>query len=392
MYINCLFKKTIVFMTTKTISVTTLEQLWAQLEENLLNNFNATLAIVMCSSDFDVNKISEIFRHYNLDMIGCTTAGEIIDGELLESSIVVLFFDIPKSYFKVLAEKNNLSIKSAAQKVRLQAHENFTNPSLFVLTGGIANDGEEIVQGLKEGYLEEIKIFGGLAGDDLKSKATFCFSHQTVLKDGIVGIAFDANHIEINGLATSGWQTLGSDHIVTKAKGNIIYTINDEPALDYFIKFFGQYDENRVSGKQISSISAQYPFQIKKTGGYSVLRSPLASNEEDRSLMLVGRIEEGTSFKFSISPGVEVVNETSELFEQFKQNKVEDIDAAILVSCKGRHAALGPFINDEIENIYNQWEKPMIGFLSYGEIGNLDNGVCDFHNETCCLITFKEKK
>jgi hypothetical protein len=33
----------------------------------------------------------------------------------------------------------------------------------------------------------------------------------------------------------------------------------------------------------------------------------------------------------------------------------------------------------------------MVGFLSYGEIGNVANGICDFHNETCSLITIKEK-
>lgn len=378
-------------MRSKTILATSAEKLWHIIDENIKSNFNATLAIVMSSSNFDVSAISDVFRNFNIDMIGCTTAGEIIDGKLHESTITALLFDIPKSWYKTISENNNVSIKKAAQKVRLQAHESFTNPSLFVLTGGITNDGEDIVQGLKEGFPEEIKIFGGLAGDDLKSKETNCFTHESIMNDGIVAIAFDANRIEINGLATSGWQALGSDHIVTKAKGNVIYTINDEPALDYFIKFFGKYDENSVSGKPISTISAQYPFQINKSGGYAVLRSPLSSNEKDRSLMLVGRIEEGTSFKFSISPGIEVVNETSELFEQFRKDKVEDVDALILVSCKGRHAALGPFINDEIENIYDQWKKPMIGFLSYGEIGNLENGICDFHNETCCLVTFKEK-
>lgn len=380
-------------MTTKTILASTLEQLWHKLEENLNSNeINPTLAIVMCSSNFDVHKVSSMFREFNLDMIGCTTAGEIKDGKLCENSIAVMLFDIPKNWYKILIEQNNISIKSAAQKIRLQAHESFSNPSLFVLTGGLVNDGEEIVQGLKEGYIDEIKIFGGLAGDDLQMNKTYCFNQEIVVEDGIVGIVFDGNYIEINGLATSGWQTLGSDHVVTKAKGNVIYTINNEPALDYFIKFFGYYDENKVSGKPVSTISAQYPFQVNKPGGYSVLRSPLSSNEEERSLMLVGRIEEGTSFKFSISPGIEVINETTEQFGNFKNNHVEDADAFILVSCKGRHAALGPFINDEIKNIYNQWKKPMIGFLSYGEIGNLENGVCDFHNETCCLVTFKEKQ
>jgi hypothetical protein len=378
-------------MTIKTILASSIEQLWHQLDGVLCEDIQATLAIIMSSSGFDVFQISEVFKKFDIDMIGCTTAGEIKDGSLSEHSITVMLFDIPKSWYKVISESNTDSIKNTARSIRQQAHQAFDSPSLFVLTGGLFNDGEEIVEGLKEGYSEEIKIFGGLAGDDLNSKETFCFTQEVVYNNGIVAIAFDSEHLEINGLATSGWETLGSDHVVTKAKGNIIYSINNEPALDYFIKFFGYYDENRVSGKLVSTISAQYPFQIKKPGGYTVLRSPLASNADDRSLILLGRIEEGTSFRFSISPGVEVIHETTQQFFDFKEASAQEVDALILVSCKGRHAALGPFIVDEINNIYSHWNKPMIGFLSYGEIGNLHNGICDFHNETCCLITFKEK-
>ena len=123
---------------------------------------------------------------------------------------------------------------------------------------------------------------------------------------------------------------------------------------------------------------------------YAVLRSPIYGDENNRSLTLVGSIKEGDKFRFSISPGIEVIEKTVAEFQSFK-NEIPDVDALILFSCKGRHAALGPFIEDEIKGIYEQWNKPMIGFLSYGEIGNLGNGVCEFHNETCCLVTIKER-
>ena len=92
----------------------------------------------------------------------------------------------------------------------------------------------------------------------------------------------------------------------------------------------------------------------------------------------------------SISPGVEVIDQTIAELTDFLHDTT-DADALILFSCKGRHAALGPFLADEIEGIYNHWQKPMIGFLSYGEIGNVRNGVCEFHNETCSLLAIKEK-
>jgi hypothetical protein len=351
----------------------------------------ANLAIVFCSPSFNLHHFSATFQAEDIQVVGCTTAGEIYDTELNENSASVLLMEMNPAHFKILFESNEGDIRKTASQIRKTADESFENPALFVLTSGLLNDGEEIVAGLKQGKQKEIPIFGGLSGDELQIKQTTIFTNQEVSTDAICAIVFDANYIEINGLATSGWQALGSEHTVTKAEGNTIYSINDTPALDYFIRFFGYHDDANIKDKSISTISAQYPFQIMKEGGYSVLRSPIMGDEIARSLTLVGRVNEGDKFRFSISPGIEVIEETVANFQQFRNDNRHDADALILVSCKGRHAALGPFLEDEVSQIYNFWKKPMVGFLSYGEIGNLNNGICDFHNETCSLITIKEK-
>ncbi|MFK7936266.1 MAG: FIST C-terminal domain-containing protein, partial [Saprospiraceae bacterium] len=120
------------------------------------------------------------------------------------------------------------------------------------------------------------------------------------------------------------------------------------------------------------------------------LRSPLISNETDRSLMLAGGVQTGDQFRFSISPGLEVVDQTIAAFQDLK-DQISEADALLLFSCKGRHAALGPMIEDEVKGIYDHWQQPMIGFFSYGEIGADHSGKCDFHNETCSLIVLREK-
>jgi hypothetical protein len=201
----------------------------------------------------------------------------------------------------------------------------------------------------------------------------------------------DTDKIEIKGLAISGWQAIGASNTITKAQGNLIETINDQPALDFFLKFFGSYDSVSDSrGQNISTMSAQYPFQMQRNTETTVLRVPLTVSEKDRTIRLTGSVTTGDKFKFSISPGTEIAEQTVLEFENFKDG-IEMPDALLLFSCKGRHAALGPFLEDEITGIYEHWNKPMIGFLSYGEFGNLKNGICEFHNETCCLVTLRVK-
>lgn len=364
------------------------------LESNLLNllkdGYRPTLAIVFCSSKQDFKEISAIFDNCGIDLLGCTTAGEITDDTLSDNSISCLLMDVSKDKYRLCFTKNTGGVVETGQALRQFAHEAFENPAMIVCSAGILNDGEQVVAGLKKNGSCEIPIFGGLAGDDLEIINTYIFTRTEHTNNGMAAIVFDNDKVEIHGLATSGWEALGTENTVTKAKGNIIYTINDEPALDFFVRFFGDKEDMDMKGKPLSTVSAQYPLQVMRDTDYAVLRSPIYGDEDNRSLTLVGSIKEGDKFRFSISPGIEVIEKTVAEFESLK-NEIPDVDALILFSCKGRHAALGPFMEDEIKGIYEQWQKPMVGFLSYGEIGNLGNGVCEFHNETCCLVTIKEK-
>jgi hypothetical protein len=352
--------------------------------------FRPTLGFVFCSPVQDFKEIGQIFNRFGVDLLGCTTAGEIMNDELYDASISVMLMEMKRENFKTIMVKNTEGVVETARRVRDFAENAFEHPAIITCSGGVLNDGELIVEGLTQYSNKEIPIFGGLAGDDLNIVNTYAFNHETSTKNGIGAIVFNADNVEIKGLATSGWRALGTYHTVTKAEGNVIHSINDVPALDFFIRFFGEHENADVKGKAISTISAQYPFQIKRSDDYSVLRSPIYGDELKRTLTLVGSIKQGDQFRFSISPGLEVIETTVGEFSSFSQ-EVPEADALLLFSCKGRHAALGPFIEDEIKGIYDHWQKPMVGFLSYGEIGNVRNGACEFHNETCSLVIIKEK-
>jgi hypothetical protein len=368
----------------------------ATLETRLLaelkNGFRPTLAVVFSSPQLPFTDIGDLFDRYNIDLLGCTTAGEIVNAELHEAAISCLLLDVNRADYKLIFTKNTEGVFETGRQLRHEADAAFKNPAMIVTSAGVVNDGDDIVLGLKSSKIpREIPLFGGLAGDDLSIVNTYIFSRNNITHDGMAAIVFNNDKIEIKGIATSGWQPLGTSHTVTKAEGNLIYTINNEPALDFFIRFFGFHDNADVKGKQISTISAQYPLQIMRgNDDYAVLRSPLKGDDETRSLMLVGGIKEGDRFRFSISPGIEVIDQTIAELKDFLHDTM-DADALILFSCKGRHAALGPFLEDEIQGIYEHWKKPMIGFLTYGEIGNVRNGICEFHNETCSLLAIKER-
>ena len=378
-------------MKAKTLTANSLKDLEIKLQQCILEEFNPTLAIVFSAIPIGLEGICELFDREDIELMGCSTAGEIVNDQYFDGVAACLLLNPDRNSFSVTIENYGQEGPfQAGKKLGNTAKNCFPNPALIVCSGGVVVDAEQIVYGLKAGLGSEAPIYGGLAGDNLGFKQTFAFSRKGVTENGLVSLVVDHDKIEVKGLATSGWEPFGMENTVTRSKGNVIYTINHEPALDVFVRYFGYFDNTGLKGKNISTISAQYPLQILRNDGTTVLRSPLVGNESERTLTLAGGVKEGDKFRFSISPSFEVIDQTIEDFGKLRK-EAETADALILFSCKGRHAALGPMIEDEIKGIYDYWKKPMIGFFTYGEIGPTRTGVCEFHNETCSLVVLRER-
>lgn len=377
-------------MRTVSFSGDSLSSISEQIEQIIQNGFSPTLAIIFSSVNQDYEALTSILDQYKIDVIGATTAGEICDDEVLEFSTSGMLLDIDRSYYRIFkAERKSLTSYQIAKDSAVFAKSQFNDFAMITVSGGLATDGEEIIRGVKDIAGEDVALYGGLAGDDFKMENSFVFTNHWNTNDGILSLILDREKISIEGLAVNGWQAVGVAKTVTHAEGNIIYTIDDEPALDVFIKYFGLSSNLDARKDVASTLGVQFPLQVQRDDNTSVIRAPLMGNNEDGSLVFAGGIPQGAKVKFSIPPNFDIIEQVIEDAHQLK-NTLPDADALILFSCKARHLALGPMIEEEISGIRSLWEVPMVGFFTYGEIGKPINGKCDFHNETCSLVVLKE--
>lgn len=367
------------------------EGLQEKVDDCISKQFQPTLAILFCSIEQDIEAIQQIFQQKDIPCIGCTSAGEICNDRFYDRAITCLLLDVNPSAFRIYQSTPGLSCThlQAAELGRF-ALQTFEEPASVIFSGGFSVNADNIISGLKDAFGELNRpIFGALAGDDLQLSRTLVFSNSAISDNALFALIFDNRQIKCEGIAISGWEAIGTIHTITRATGNVVYSIDDQPALDFFIKHFGYFSSGEIRKQSLENMSTQYPLQILKENGNRVLRSPLIGNEEEGSLTLAAGVREGDRFRFSMSPGMNVIDQTVSEFADFHESFPE-ADALLLFSCKGRHSALGPFIADEIEGVYDHWKKPMIGFFSYGELGVDDQGYCDFHNETCSLLMLKE--
>ena len=378
-------------MKARAINAKSLEEFKSQIEEAKRQHPTFSLCILFCSITFSVKDIQYICIQNELDLFGCTSSGEITDGQFYTSQTISgLILSMPSDSYRVV-ECDRMGDDSFDMAFRAgKSVENlFAEQSILLLAQGVGANADLIIQGLQHAIGKSTSLFGGLAGDNLALKRTYVFSSEAIYSDGLMMLVLDNQKVQLHGLATSGWEAIGVFHEVTEAENNVLLGIDHQPALDVFLRYFGSFDDANVGLEASENTSAQYPLQILRDDGSLVLRAPLFGDTNRRALVLAGGIKKGDKFRFSISPGFEVINQTVEEFGTL-QKKAPDADALILFSCIGRLGAFGPLMEDEVRGIFEYWDKPMIGFFSYGEIGATEGAQCDFHNETCTLVSLKD--
>jgi len=370
------FMKPIVF------SVSSVEQIETHLQDIRMEGLAPTLAIVFSSVTHDLKLLNAVFTKYDIEVFGASSSGEITNDEIHEGSIAVMLLDIIRDAYRLnIFDGEGKTSYQVGQSVAEWAKTVYDNPALIVMTAGLFTNGDQIVTGITNTINRQVPLFGGRAGDDLRLQETFVFSVSQAISNGALALIFDQSAINLHGIAVSGWKGIGTPKTITKAEGNIVFEIDNEPILDVYNKYLNISDDIQLA--------LEYPLLLLRDDGTFVMRVSTTLNE-DKSMVYGGTMPEGSKVRFSMPPGFEVIDHAIEQMSEFHQ-QIPKSDAIVLFSCKARHMALGPMVEDEISAIHKLWGVPMVGFFTYGEIGPVPPGRCDFHNHTLVPVLINEK-
>jgi hypothetical protein len=380
-------------MNAKSIAGNSPQEIETALVQNTLDGFNPTLALVFISVKQDRVAICKILNDKGIQTFGSTTSGEFISPEISEGGIVIMLLDINPAYFKLqFCETGEHTTFDNAKQLGIEGKNTFANPAFIIATGWLHIDGEMIIEGIIEGFGNEVTVFGGMAGDDLALQAPLVFTNEKSSVKGLLALIIDEDKVAVNGIATCGWKAVGTTKIVTRSIGNIVYTIDDKPALDMVMKYLG-VEIDFDSGKDVvTHIGAYYPLQLERENVAPVMRTAMFANKEDRSLICAGNVPQGSNVRFSLPPDFDAIEKVVQECNELKDDKQQDADAMIMFSCISRRLSFGIMMSEEIEQVRQVWNAPMVGFFSYGEFGRSKTGKHEFHNNTCCIIVLKEKK
>lgn len=379
-------------MKAKTIKGKTTEEIKTAFESSMADDFIPTAAIVFLEADIDHKGVCSVLSEKGIQVFGCSSGSNFTDGEIESNSIVILLLDMDPNYFQVkIKNSENGDLKKAAEEIGKLGKAAFSKPAFLIISGGMAADGDDIVDGLENSCGKGTTLFGGLAADSSKMIHTFVFNNDQYSDNGLVALVLDEDKISLNGMAIGGWRPVGADYTITGSSGNILYTINNEPALQ-FISRYGGIGIKDFFGDNVTNVylSANFQLQLQRPDKNPIMRVPMYANPDDLSIVFAGSVPQGAKVRLSMLPGFDVIDTALKEFADYKKEQAE-ADALIMFSCAGRQVSLGPYVSDEINGIKEIWNAPMAGFFGFGEIGRVEKGTTEFHNMTCSLAILKEK-
>lgn len=336
---------------------------------------------------FENRTFVETLKGSSFPWIGCSTAGEIIDDQVLDDSLVATVgkFDSPTDVKVARASIKQLSESFECGKELGSQLQDDELKIIVVLGIGVNINGSELIRGMRDSLKNPVPITGGLAGDNGKFEKTYTISNQGVGHEQVVALGFSGEKIRVGYASQGGWKPFGPTRKVTQAEGNILYKLDDQPALEIYRNYLGE------KAGDLPAAGLLYPFAIvegkdQETG---LIRTILGIDNEKGSLTLAGDMPPNSMVRLMHTGNEGLVDGAKRAAKMaVKDFTTSGSGLALLVSCVGRKIVMGDDTDEELdavkENIPDN--SSIIGFYSYGEICPFEkSGAPLLHNQTMTI-------
>jgi hypothetical protein len=317
-----------------------------------------------------------------------STSGEIHDSYVNDETVSLTAIQFEKTKVKAAAVqiKDISNSYEAARQLAAQLEPDDLKNVLIISDGQKVN-GSELVKGLQEFLPAGTIITGGLAGDGRRYKSTLVGLNEIPIEGRIVAVGFYGRNLSITYGSVGGWDAFSSEKLITKAKGNTLYELDNEPVLDFYKNYLGAQSRN------LPDSGVLYPFSIRfKDSDDSVVRQIIGISEAERSITFAANIPHGAFARLMKANSKHLIQGASNAATRSMEAASQKPDLAILISCIGRKLALNQRIKEEIEAIRSIYgsRTAITGFYSYGEISP-SLSKCELHNQTMTITTLTER-
>jgi hypothetical protein len=320
-------------------------------------------------------------------LTGCSAEGTINGEEADESGFSVVVTTISSDdlqWTNGIARRLEDDARAVGQQVAqdLLPHLSADAIGLFVFPDGLITlTLENFFAGLEENLstLQFLPLWGGGAGNNLDTVGpTYQYCDDEVISGGI-SYALLSGKAQASWAISHGLVPIGGERIVTRSKGNVIYEIDDKPAVEVLKEYLPEQalTEERDWMRYAISLALCFRAPSHMKDEEYVVRGVPALRMADGSIIVQTEVSEGTSVWFSSRDKEKMITGLDRMARQIKEQLGGEKPKLVFqFECLTR----GKTMLREQEKLqllgrFRQSvdpEAPWAGFYTIGEIGPVE--------------------
>lgn len=322
-------------------------------------------------------------------IVMASTAGEILGTTVEEGSLSLTAVKFDATPLRLVVSE--IAEADESYRVGGALAEKLLGDGLvhvMVFSDGLHVNGTDLVKGMTEKLPKQVAVTGGLVGGGNDFEHTYVGLDTVPAEHQVVAIGFYGTGLKVSYGAMGGWDPFGPGRVITKAKKNVLYELDHQPALALYKQYLG----DKAGGLPGSGLL--FPLSLE-LDGREVVRTILAVDEAEQSITFAGDMPEGVTAQLMKANFDRLVGGAADAAEMVAAGK-DTAELAILISCVGRKLVLKDRTEEEVEAVQAALGQNVVltGFYSYGEISPATptENQCQLHNQTMTITTLSEAR
>jgi hypothetical protein len=312
---------------------------------------------------------------------GCCAAGVIVGEQMLWEGLAVgVFTGELQAGIGVAGPVSQEPFLSGRRAVE-QALQGFSAPGagrhrgIVLLTDAFSGNAEHVVQGAIREAGGGVAWAGGGAGDNLRFLRTAQFAGHAY-RDHVVAVGLE-----------HGWLPYGPPVLATHTRGEAVVDLD-------FSNAFGVYRAtavrkgDEVSRDDFARFAMLHPLGIPCASGNYVIRDPI-SVEPDGALRCLAEVPDGSLLRVMQGKPETLISAARDAACTSRKRAGGELAFSLVFDCVSRARVLGPRIREELSVMRQVLgdEVPMLGCLTFGEVGAQGVALPQFHNKTTVVLS-----
>lgn len=226
---------------------------------------------------------------------------------------------------------------------------------------------------------------GGGTGTSPAGVQSARFAHSGSFMDQVVAVTLDC-HARVGVGIKHGWEPTGSPAMVTRASGCRLERLEHRPAIEIYRASASEHAAP-IGAQAFAAFAMTHPLGIPQGDGEYLIRDPLFV-EDSGALGFMASIPDGALVRVMHGTPSMLVEAARVAASAARDDAGAPLGGALVFDCVSRYLMLGDRLGDELAACRGALgaDVPVLGCLTYGEVGAFGARMPQFHNKTMVVL------